>query len=171
MKHRARHIRGFAQIFGFYHLLDGAGQARLKWRPAMSSYQKKTSISPGKTGAWRHFSMGPSFGWAAVGEGFSGRLDRPFFHFGAVVHKDIPIPVMHRFLPESRRNSLLSLWIELGIGTRAGPFWHRVQPARLCFRCSLWEFSAQAASIAKQVLSKCGRTLRSRPSEFSTGFT
>jgi len=131
--------------------------------------RRKPAFPQGKRALGGTFQWGRLSDGAAVGEGFSGRLDRPFFHFGAVVHKDIPIPVMHRFLPESRRNSLLSLWIELGIGTRAGPFWHRVQPARLCFRCSLRDFSAQAASIAKQVLSKCGGTLRSRPSEFSTG--
>jgi len=44
---------------------------------------------------------------------------QPVFEFaGTVVHKDIPIPVMHRICRFETEMKVRSLWIEMGIGLR-----------------------------------------------------
>lgn len=40
-----------------------------------------------------------------------------------VVHKDIPIPVMHRITPFGAQFDPASLWIEMGIGSEGWGAW------------------------------------------------
>jgi hypothetical protein len=111
---------GFAQLSRFPAWGQTCIQAD-RDRLAGSLTQKgKHGFSPVNTRVWRGFPQVMTQGPRSVGIIFGVNARPVFGRSRVVVHKDIPMPVMHRITPFGARIASLRLWIEMGIADDSG---------------------------------------------------
>ena len=108
----------------FAHFSERSAGLRMSSRYRQSpcagqgAFHGKPPISLGKPGLYAVFTRGQRCWFGHRRDGIDTRHDAFLSILAVVVHKDIPIQVMHRMTPRIAKRWGLSLWIEMGIADR-----------------------------------------------------
>lgn len=120
MKQRGYSPCAFAQLSQFFVNLPAPARGSGRGLSSLASPKGKSRFSLANTGVWRVFPLLLQGATDRAGIIFCGPMRWFCGHPGTVVHKDIPIAVMHRIKSFGFKNPVCFLWIEMGIAGSAG---------------------------------------------------